>query len=312
MFEPYLERLAGFPGVLLAVIGLFYIFAGLVLARQVMLDRVLTRAIEMISFEKPSRLERFETAWMTSGAILVFASGAALLVLSGIAVWLFAAALLQQVIYLTWLAPRYFDRDEEPDPAGRRQSINAAFIFGACALGVAAAGLSGKLLPLTGDGMPSLVAAGSMLAIYVVWIAIRSRMPAGNGGLGAGLEPVEPDEALMDMARIRALSLSPEHWAWPVHIEFFEDDAEYNSPIRLGLSGKLADELTAWQDEFDAAFEEVDEEPVAIWAEGQQARHVERAAELADAMRAELRAAGAAHVQVRYRDVSGELVTLED
>lgn len=312
MFEPYLDKLAGFPGVLLAVIGLFYIFAGLVLARQVMLDRVLTRAIEMISFEKPGRIERFETIWMTSGAILVFASGAALIFLSGIAVWLFAAALLQQVVYLTWLAPRYFDRDEEPDPAGRRQSVNAAFIFGACALGVAAAALSGKLLPLTGDGVPSLVAAGSMVAAYVVWIATKSRMPTGNGGLGAGLDPVEPDETLMEMARIRALSLSPEHWVWPVHVEFFEDDAEFRSPNRLGLSGKLVAELTAWQDEFDAAYQEVDEEPVTVWSEGQQARHVERAAQLADAMRAELRAAGEAHIQVRYRDTSGELVTLED
>ena len=137
-------------------------------------------------------------------------------------------------------------------------------------------------------------------------------MPAENGGLGAGLEPVEPDETPIDLARIRALGLSPEHWAWPVHVKFFEDDAEYNSPTRLGLSGKLVDELTAWQDEFDAACEDVDEEPVAVWAEGQQARHIERAAQLADAMRAELRAAGEVNIQVRYRDASGELVTLED
>ena len=100
MMETYLSNLAQFPGFLLALVGAFYMFAGFVLAREVVFDSALSNAIETISMEGRESFDTHHQVWMMVSAILIFASGAALIFLSVLAVWFFGLALLQQILSL--------------------------------------------------------------------------------------------------------------------------------------------------------------------------------------------------------------------
>lgn len=307
MFDAYLFELSGFPGIVLAVIGAFYVFAGLVLARQMILDRILSRAIEMISLERQSRVETLQQVWMTVSSILIFAAGATLLCLSRLAVWLFAAALLQQVLYLTWAAPRYFDVEDEPDPVGRRQSTNATILFGAMTLAVVAAATNGNLLPLSGAGLPSLLVSGVLTLAFAAWMLLRLRMP---NRLGAQDPPDidDAEEVPVDMAKIDGLRLCAEWYELPVMAILADGLSNFLTPGQIGLSNALGRDLDAWQSAYDAVCEHCESEMTPVWTEEQEAMHFAQAEALAGRIRGEMRAAGHERIAVSWLAADGAVV----
>jgi|GEM_PF-1873299 len=310
MFDAYLSELFGFPGIVLAAIGAFYLFAGLVLARQMILDRVLSRAIEMISLERQSRVETLQQVWMTVSAILIFAAGATLLCLSRLAVWLFAAALLQQVLYLTWAAPRYFDVEDEPDPTGRRQSTNATILFGAVTLAVVAAATNGKLLPLSGAGLPSLFVSGALTAAFAVWILMRLRMPL-RPGAHAMPEIDDLEEEPVGMAEVDGLRLSAEWYELPVMALFADGETRFVTPGQIGLSNSLGQELDAWQSAYNTICESNESDLAPVWTEEQKTAHFEQAAVLAGRIRAEIRAAGHDRIAISWQAADETIVLVK-
>jgi len=308
MFDAYLSELSGFPGIVLAAIGAFYVFAGLVLARQMILDRVLSRAIEMISLEKQSRVETLQQVWMIVSAILIFAAGATLLFMSRLAVWLFAVALLQQVLYLTWAAPRYFDAEDEPDPDGRRQSTNATILFGAMTLAVVAAATNGNLLPLSGSGVPSLLVSGALTLAFAVWMLLRLGMPDRPGVQGLPDEVDDMEDAPVDLAEIDGLRLCAEWYELPVMAFFADGEPRFLTPGQIGLSTALGQDLDTWQSAYNAICEYAESDMVPVWTEEQKAAHFGQAATLAGRIRSEIRAAGHDRIEVSWQGADGTMV----
>ena len=310
MFDTYISGLLGFPGIILATIGAFYVFAGLVLARQMLIDRMLSRAIEMISLEKQSRVETLQRVWMTVSAILIFAAGATLFCLSRLAVWLFVAALLQQVLYLTWVAPRYFDAENEPDHAGRRQSTNATILFGAMTLAVVAAATNGNLLPLSGAGLPPLFLSVALTLAFAVWMLLRLRMPNRPGV--HGLPDIDDaDEEPVDLAKVDALRICAEWYELPVMAFFADGEPGFLTHRQIGLSDALGRELDAWQSAYDAICEHNEFEMAPVWTEEQKAAHFEQAAALAGRIRGEMREAGQDRITISWQAADGTVVLTE-
>lgn len=308
MFDAYLSELLRFPGIALALIGAFYIFAGLVLARQMILDRVLSRAIEMISLERQSRAETLQQVWMTVSAILIFAGGATLFFLSWLAVWLFAIALLQQVLYLTWAAPRYFDVDDEPDPAGRRQSTNASILFGAMTLAVVAAATNGHLLPLSGAGLPSLFMSVTLTLVFAVWVLFRLRMPNRLGTQDMPDETGDTEDAPVEMAEIDQIRLAAEWYEDPVMAFFADGGSSFLTSRQVGLSDALGRDLENWQSAYNAICEFGESEMAPVWTDEQKAAHFEQAAVLAHRIRAEMNAAGHERIAVSWQCDDGTIL----
>lgn len=311
--EAFLEKLSGFPGFALALVGAFYVFASLVLARQIVLDRVLSHALGMITLEKQSRIETHRQVWMGASAVLVGVAGVSLVMQSMLAVWLFCAVLMQQVAYLTWLAPRYFDREEEPDPVGRKQTTNAAILFGAATLGVIAAASAGKLLPVFGAGAFSSLATAAAAAAFAFWIIKQQRMPTrGTGGFAAD-EPdafEEFDATPLDLASVDGLRLDAEWYESPVLVIHADGGRDFHPAGRLGLSDALADDLEAWQHAFTAACENDGDDMVPVWAAEARDAHFARAEDLALRMSEELQAAGLARIEVSWKRADGEIVVV--
>ena len=102
-----------------------------------------------------------------------------------LAAWLFAASALAQIAYLFFIAPRYFDRDDPPDPRGRQQSTNAFVVYAAATLFVLWGAFKGRLLSWQDVPWPLLAAAGAALAAHVVHVLRLVTKPMASGGASA-------------------------------------------------------------------------------------------------------------------------------
>lgn len=168
--------------IILRLIGAFYVFAGYIVVRAALTSRVMDQALAGISGTKPTPVENAQSLWNLGAAVLVFASGAALMLLVDIAVWLFLVSATGQAVYLFWLAPSYFDAVDPPDPRGRQQSTNAFYIYSAATALVVWASVTGRLVGWQDVPVPLLaLAAGAVAALagYAVWMYVRPlRTPA--------------------------------------------------------------------------------------------------------------------------------------
>lgn len=170
--------------ILLQIVGCFYTFAGFVLARSVLSSRLLDQALEAITLQKTQRAETFKEAYALLLALAIFASGIALLGLSWLAIFLFAAGSALQALYIFWLAPRFLDRHEEADAPGRRQSSNAFLVYAVMTLVVAGAAQAGRLHAWSDlPDRTRLLMAGAVLsfAVYIAWQHVRLRLHPPRG-----------------------------------------------------------------------------------------------------------------------------------
>jgi multisubunit Na+/H+ antiporter MnhC subunit len=160
----------------LRVIGGFYAFAGYVATRAALTAHVIDQAISALAARTTSALERAQSVWLLSAAILILAGGVALMLLLDIAAWLFVLSALGQAAYLFFVAPRYFDVEDPPDAKGRQQSTNAFVLYAAATAYVLWAALTDRLVGLREIPWLLPVAAGaavSAYALYAIWMYAR-------------------------------------------------------------------------------------------------------------------------------------------
>jgi hypothetical protein len=234
----------------LRLAGALYVFAGIVAGRAALMSATLDAALAGLTLKPVSARERALTIWLVASAWLVFASGALLMVLAQEAVWAFVFCALTQGFYLTFAAPYYFDVEDPPDPAGRRQTTNAFFVYLAATLAVIWA--SDRYMTPLAELHPVLSGAAWLaLATFgalIIWQSISaSRMPhAANmwsSAPDAGDTPDYPDPPRAFDPRMLRVELSRDGGASPVKNQKTGADVDLAS---LYVSGSLKSALTSW------------------------------------------------------------------
>lgn len=129
----------------LRLIGLFYIAAGIVAARQMLLNDILDKALSGLTMEPVPRAEALRARWLMGGALSVFLGGTLLAVLSVLALPAFLIAAAGQALYLGHVAPRFLDPGDPPDADGRRSTANAFRLYLAATALVALGAAAGRL-----------------------------------------------------------------------------------------------------------------------------------------------------------------------
>lgn len=124
------------------IVGAFYVFAGVVLIRQAILNWRMERIFG--AFLETPRAEKTADVILSVMAVLVLGSGLTLLALHSWAVVAFLACWALQAVYLLW-ASRWY-RPVEPELIKlRRQTTNAFFVYTAATLFVLWAARQGLL-----------------------------------------------------------------------------------------------------------------------------------------------------------------------
>lgn len=160
----------------LRIVGAFYAFAGVVAARASISSHLIDRAIAQIGSKKQPFSETAQAVWLIGASLVVLAGGSALLLKLDVAVWLFLASTILQALYILVVAPRWFDVEDPPDPAGRQRTTNAFVIYlGATAI-VVWAYMTGRLLRIDQLPPPAIFGTASALLLYVghvLWLLLR-------------------------------------------------------------------------------------------------------------------------------------------
>jgi hypothetical protein len=242
-------------------------------------SRFFDQAIAAISMKKTSRTETARTHWLLCASGLILVGGVALMLLLDFSAWLFVLSALGQVIYLFYAAPVYFDAEDPPDAAGRKQSTNAFVLYVAATAFVIWAWFTGKLVPWQDVPWPALAVAAAGLIAHAVYVLRLLGKPLKPGGGFSALDIGDDDSMEIEKARAQAkrVKLMAEFYAHPLWA--LEDglDGDF-PPDLLGISPELVSDLAAWSEAYmaakkpDSAFEVVwsDEELRAHELEGRQ------------------------------------------
>lgn len=151
--------------VALVLIGVFYVFAGVVSMRAAAASIVLDAAIAAIEGRPDAASTSSRERLLVVLGVSVLAAGAALALRLELAAALFSAALVLQVVYLSLLAPLWLDKNDPPSPSGRSQTFNAAVVFAFATAFVLWAYASGRLLPMS--AVPPILLGLTVIAVVV-------------------------------------------------------------------------------------------------------------------------------------------------
>ena len=240
-----------FSQVAAILVGAFYVFAGVVVLRAMALDRVMDRLLAALN-EPSAPKERMKSRVLTVGAVLTLASGITLMLLSPLALPVFVASALWQGGYLLW-AEKALPPQDDDEARGRKQTKNAFVVYLAATAFVTWLAAQGLLRPWGAPVSSHAVDLAVMaVAIAAAWAFIhRPRRSAKDEAapLGGGIE-VPGEEALPTRLR-----LAPEWNCSPLW------DADTDKPVsvyRLGLSFELSERIEAWDDTWQATYNEDD------------------------------------------------------
>ena len=111
------------------LVGAFYVFGGVMTLRAIAMDAVLDKALAAITLGRPDHDGELRRRVLTALSLVTAEAGGALLLLGGLAPWLFLLNLGLQAGWLFWARTRFPPEDEE-DARGRRQSARAAVALG--------------------------------------------------------------------------------------------------------------------------------------------------------------------------------------
>ncbi|MCA0319124.1 MAG: hypothetical protein LCH88_13755 [Proteobacteria bacterium] len=186
------------------LVGAFYIVAGIVAARQMVLDAFMDKALASITLKPVPRADRLRGRWMLATAIAVFSGGVLLAVLSILAVPAFLACAALQAAYIGYAAPRFIDADEEPDPDGRRATISAFLIYLVATALVVAVASAGLLRSPLDEPWPLAGAAIAAIAFNAYHLRRAAALPAGPV-MSAHADPSAPDEAAVLPPKVRLM-----------------------------------------------------------------------------------------------------------
>lgn len=257
--------------IFLRVIGAFYAFAGFIATRTGMMSYFLDRALAAITAKKPSRREIVQTAWLLSASALILAGGVLLLAGLQLAAFVFVASAVGQALYIFVLAPIYFDREDPPDPRGRRQTTNAFVIFTAATAFVAWAAWRGRLTPFGDASTIEIAAVGAALLLYAgyvvrtLWWTPRS---SPNTGWSSGEDSEAPSRPLHQSSRIKLMA---DYGCDPI---WAMDDDIYGCfpPEDLNLSEDLVGAIKAWAADYETSIDP-DDPATGLWSDKQRTAH---------------------------------------
>jgi len=266
--------------IVVRVVGAFYAFAGFVATRAGLTSHFLDRAIAAIAAKKPSRSETARTIWLIGSAALVLVGGVLLLAGLRIAAWAFVASSIGQAAYIYFIAPRYFDRDDPPDPRGRQQTTNAFVIFTAATAFVLWAAARDRLTPLDEATAVELAAVGAALALYAAFVIRTLWWTPRDKGWSA--EPSAPGRLLHETSRVKLMADYGCDPLWAL------DEDLYGSfpPEDLGLSAELATAINAWAADFETSLDP-DDPARSRWDEAQHRAHEAEGRQLAARLKRE-------------------------
>ncbi|MEQ1754962.1 MAG: hypothetical protein ABL973_12605 [Micropepsaceae bacterium] len=230
------------------VLGIFYVFAGVVALRVIALGSVMDSLLEALDGSRTSATEFLKTRILTIGAYLTAASGAALLTLSCSAVALFAANSLVQGGYLAW-ASRALVPEDDADRRGRQQTVNAFVIYVAATAFVIWLFLTNGLRAWPTDAVgqmkeliaPAVAMLGSWASIHVP----MKRLSTSASGQAPACTP-EPQGTPVN------LRLQPD---WQCHPLWDADTGDNVSQYALELPHELMDRIERWDDLFQDTYD---------------------------------------------------------
>lgn len=227
-------------------VGAFYVFAGFVVMRAMVLDRLMDQVLAVLN-DPGTAKERMRSNVLSVGAFLTMAGGVALAILSPLAAVVFAINALWQGGYLLW-AERSLPPEDEADKRGRQQTKNAFVIYLAATAFVLWLAGQGYLrpwdAPLTSHTIDVAVMAAAVAAAWAFIHLPRRRS-----------DDTAPLASHQDESIPKRLRLAPE---WNRSCLRDADTSETVSVYRLGLSFELSDRIEAWDDTWQATFNEDD------------------------------------------------------
>ena len=266
--------------VVLRIIGAFYAFGGFVATRAGLMSQIIDQAIAAIALKKPTRTETAQNAWLITMAALVLVGGVLLLAGLQLAVWVFVASALSQAAYIYYLAPRFFDAENEPDGGGRRASTNAFVIYLAATAFILWAAYRGRLVTLDEASTPALVAVAAGLLLYAGYLARvlwwSPRKGGGSGGLLGSMPDDEPGLPPHESNRIKVMADQHCDPLWALD----EDRYGCFAPDMIDLTPELTADLNAWAADYDNSFNP-DDPVVSQWSEEQHQAHASQGRQLA-------------------------------
>jgi hypothetical protein len=271
----------------LFVIGAFYVAGGFLATRAALTSRFIDRAIAAIAMEPVDRRETQRYAWLLTASVLILAGGAALLVMSQLAVPLFVVSAAGQAAYIYVAAPHYFDKADPPDERGRRATRNAFFVYMAATAFVVLSALGGSLFPPEATSPVAWIAFAGIVAAQVGYIGKTlaapkpSRTPAQSSTPdGEPPEPLEP----IDPASIKAVLVMADYQVGPLWLDDGRSD-----PIpteMVDMPAELATALDTWARAYDMSFNHEDYSK-PLWTDEQYEAHSEAGKRLAVRLAAE-------------------------
>ncbi len=234
----FMHDAAALPNGLAIIVGLFYAMGGLLLLRRLPGEAVMDQMLAALG-EPTARTERQRTRFWMLGGTVTFGAGLSLVMLSRWAPLLFVLGALLQAGYLIWTARALPTTDAETTE-GRRATVRAFAIYLAATIFVSWWGEQGlwhAWLEPAWLELPVLLAIMAAVAGLLLRGAIRA--PPQLADVGSG--------------RPAALRLVPEYAMSPLR-DAAEDAAL--DPATLGLSPALVARIAAWDESFQAIFDD--------------------------------------------------------
>lgn len=242
----------------LRTIGAFYVFAGIIGMRAMVMDHLMDQVLAGIALQPVPAKDRYRRWLLGSSLLAIGMGGMALMVLSLWAVPLFLFGAATQAFYLVW-ARTTFPPEDESERTGRRHTTNAGMLHAAATLLVCIAAGFGLLRPWLDPWALTIPVAGlALLALigrHFLWNTRR------NGGLS--WDDAEPDLREIPPAPPR-VRLAPSWGGYPLHNADTDDGIIYDDY----LPEALADRLYEWSRAFHGGD---DDEAQEFWAEFEDA-----------------------------------------
>ncbi|MCO5159007.1 MAG: hypothetical protein M9945_20110 [Aquamicrobium sp.] len=227
--------------VVFRLIGAFYVFAGWLGLRAILMDSVLDKALAALSAGKEDPSETRRRWILGASTVLIGASGAALLTMSSWALPLFVFCAASQAIWIGG-ARRFFIAPEDDDEAGRRQVRNAAILYGAVALGVVWLWGTGRLLPW--DEPFGVVGTALTAAGLGLWFVYHMAWKAASPGV------FDPNDDVEDVPAPARIVISPRQGFYPL----IDADTGQRFSHMYWYDGTLGFRIEDWDDVFQEAF----------------------------------------------------------
>ncbi|KRA46193.1 hypothetical protein [Devosia sp. Root635] len=233
----------------LRAIGAFYVFAGIVGMRALVMDHLMDQMLAAITL-KPIPANEHRRRWLLGGSVLaVGMGGMALIVLSLWSVPLFLFGAATQAFYLVW-ARTAFPVDGDTERKGRSQTVQAALLYGVATVLVCAAALAGWLHPWL-DPWAALIPTAGLALLALVGRHFLWR------GHAESFQPVNdndpPERSIPPVHRVR---LQPSWHGFPL----LDADTGMGVTYDDYVPEDLGDRIYAWAHAFHAGDDHIVQE----------------------------------------------------